>query len=161
MKRRSFITIMCALVAAMAMGLLGGCSDNAQQSQPEQSSGNAEDQQQQVEYQPLSIAYLNKAGYEDIIVADNQGFYNDAGPEITLYTVSGSGQQSVEALLAGSADIAATGQGPVADAIAEAASAGKAVIVVTHDGEMAERCCTHRFRLDGVSRPFAPRKPSS
>lgn len=49
----------------------------------------------------------------------------------------------------------------VANAIAEAAAAGKAVIVVTHDGEMAERCCTHRFRLDGVSRPFAPRKPSS
>lgn len=117
MKRRTFIAAICALTAAMAMGLLGGCSDNAQQSQPEQSAGNAEDQQQQVEYQPLSIAYLNKAGYEDIIVADNQGFYNDAGPEITLYTVSGSGQQSVEALLAGSADIAATGQGPVADAI--------------------------------------------
>ena len=63
---------------------------------------------------PLSIAYLNKAGYEDIIVADNQGFF---GPEITLNVVEGSGQQTVEALLAGSVDIAATGQGPIADAI--------------------------------------------
>ena len=39
--------------------------------------------------------------------------------DVELLTVSGSGQQSVEALLAGSADIAATGQGPVADALGQ------------------------------------------
>lgn len=98
-----------ALAAALALGVLAGCS----------SSESGADVSEAVSYEPLSVAYLNKQGYEDIIVGDNQGFYDEAGPEVTLYTVSGSGQQSVEAMLAGSADLAATGQGPVADAIAQ------------------------------------------
>lgn len=39
--------------------------------------------------------------------------------------------------------------GLVADVIAEAAAAGSAIIVVTHDGEFARRCCTHRIHLGG------------
>lgn len=103
----------CAVAAALAAGVLAGCS-TAQEASSASSAA-----QEAKEYAPLSVAYLNKAGYEDIIVGDNQGFFKEAGPEITLYAVSGSGQQSVEALLAGSADIAATGQGPVGDAIAQ------------------------------------------
>lgn len=42
----------------------------------------------------------------------------------------------------------------VADAVSEAASAGKAVVVVTHDGELARRCCTHRYRLGDAPPPY-------
>ena len=80
---------------------------------------------------PIAVSYLNKAGYEDIIVADKQGLY---GSNVTLLPVTGSGQQSVEALLAGQSDIAATGQGPVADAIKQYGDK----IVVLADGKVAE-----------------------
>lgn len=96
------------LGCALVVGALFGCSSKEEQDVPDEVEES---------YAPLSVAYLNKAGYEDIIVGDKQGYFEEAGPEITLYTVSGSGQQSVEAMLAGSADIAAAGQGPVADAI--------------------------------------------
>ena len=52
-------------------------------------------------------------------MADKKGYFDVAPMDVELLTVSGSGQQSVEALLAGSADIAATGQGPVADALGQ------------------------------------------
>lgn len=110
---RNARAVAIACVAALALGLfaLGGCaSDEGTGSATQESQGAKE-------YAPLSIAYLNKAGYEDIIVGDKQGYFVEAGPEVTLHAVTGSGQQSVEALLAGSVDIAATGQGPVADAI--------------------------------------------
>lgn len=97
------------VIGALTICALSGCSSN------NQSSKNATDQKKDLP--AISVAYLNKASYEDIIVADHEGFYKDAGPEISLYTVTGSGQQSVEALLAGTVDVAATGQGPVADAI--------------------------------------------
>ena len=106
----------CAVAAVMAMGALAGCSSQ-QAAEPEGDATGATEAAEEVSYEPLSVSYLNKASYEDIIVADNQGLFDAAGPEIALYTVSGSGQQSVEAMLAGSSDIAATGQGPVADAI--------------------------------------------
>ena len=97
---------LAAVVAAAALSLtmVAGCSSTSAE--------------EEVSYEPISVAYLNKAGYEDIIVADNQGFYAECGPEVTLNAVTGSGQQSVEALLAGSVDIAATGKGPVGDAVA-------------------------------------------
>lgn len=110
---RNARAVAIACVAALALGLfaLGGCaSDEGTASATQESQGARE-------YAPLSIAYLNKAGYEDIIFGDKQGYFAEAGPEVTLHAVTGSGQQSVEALLAGSVDIATTGQGPVADAI--------------------------------------------
>ena len=109
MKKKLFSLAGCACALALGGALLAGCSSNAASS----ASGSASAES----YEPLSIAYLNKGGYEDIIVADNQGFYKDCGPEITLNPVTGSGAQSVEALLSGASDIAATGQGPVADAL--------------------------------------------
>lgn len=101
-----------ALCAAGALGaaLLAGCSSPASSSSADEGAK---------DLAPLSLAYLNKAGYETVITADNQGFFKDCGVDIELQPVSGSGQQSVEALLAGSADIAATGQGPVANAIGQ------------------------------------------
>lgn len=102
MKKTLWKTLAGLFAAVMVVGAVAGCGSSAP-----------------VDYEPLSVAYLNKAGYEDVIVGDHEGYFKDAGPEITLYPVTGSGQQSVEAVLAGSADIAATGQGPVADAIKE------------------------------------------
>lgn len=101
-----------ALCAACALGaaLLAGCSSPASSSSADEGAK---------DLAPLSLAYLNKAGYETVITADKQGFFKDCGVDIELQPVSGSGQQSVEALLAGSADIAATGQGPVANAIGQ------------------------------------------
>ncbi len=106
-----------ALAAAGALGLmlLAGCAS----SQPAKESNENQAPAQSEELAPVSLAYLNKAGYETIIVADEQGFFADGDVDVELLPVSGSGQQSVEALLAGSADIAATGQGPVANAIGE------------------------------------------
>lgn len=102
MRKNLWKTLVGVFATALVVGALGGCGSTS--STPES-------------YEPLSVAYLNKAGYEDVIVGDHEGYFNDAGPEITLYPVTGSGQQSVEAMLAGSADLAATGQGPVGDAI--------------------------------------------
>lgn len=65
----------------------------------------------------LSVVYLNKSGYETQMVANEKGFFGDAGVKIKNMTVTGSGADTVNALLAGSADIAATGEGPVASAI--------------------------------------------
>lgn len=62
----------------------------------------------------LSVVYLNKAGYETQMIADEKGFFSDAGVRIKNITVSGSGQDAVNVLLSGNADIAATGAGPAA-----------------------------------------------
>lgn len=116
MKKKAVLGLVFALVLALT-AVMAGCSNGANSSAASSSAASASASSAAADYKPLSVAYLNKAGYEDIIVADNQGFYKDCGPEVTLLPVTGSGQQSVEALLAGQADIAATGQGPVADAI--------------------------------------------
>ncbi len=63
----------------------------------------------------LKVAYLKKNGYETEMVAENKGFFS--GVKVTGVPVTGSGQQSVNALLAEEVDIAATGQGPVANAM--------------------------------------------
>ena len=124
MKKQLFVAIVT--VVALATLALAGCSSTPASSSSASASGSASASASSASasassaaanYAPLSVAYLNKAGYEEIIVADNQGFYKDCGPEVTLNVVEGSGQQTVEALLAGSVDIAATGQGPIADAI--------------------------------------------
>lgn len=111
MKKAKLTLVACIVALTMGMMALSGCA-------ADDSAKPAEQQGQETQsYAPISVAYLNKAGYEDIIVGDKQGYFAEAGPEVTLHAVTGSGQQSVEALLAGSVDIAATGQGPVADAI--------------------------------------------
>ena len=61
----------------------------------------------------LRVVYLNKGGYESMMVAEEKGFYNDLGFNVERLLVTGSGQNAVDALLAGDADIAATGEGPV------------------------------------------------
>lgn len=58
----------------------------------------------------VSVVYLNKSGYEAIMVADSKGYFT--GVNVAYNIVSGSGQDAVNAMLAGSADIAATGDGP-------------------------------------------------
>jgi len=65
----------------------------------------------------LSVAYLNKSSYEALIVADKKGFFNELDFEVTKHLVTGSGQDAVNALIAGSADIAATGEGPAINAL--------------------------------------------
>ena len=110
MKRKFLLGAALALVAALACGLIAGCSNSSEAQKTDASKDSAQ-------YAPIAVSYLNKSYYEDIIVGDNKGFFKDCGPEVTLNPVEGSGQQSVEALLAGSVDIACTGQGPVADAI--------------------------------------------
>lgn len=111
-----------ALAAAgvLAALLVAGCSSNgavsgSASSASPQASASAASQ----DLQPISLAYLNKAAYETVIAADAQGIFANGDVPVELLPVSGSGQQAVEALLAGSADIAATGQGPVANAIGE------------------------------------------
>lgn len=94
-----------SLAGVLCLGLAAGCS--------------AQNEEEAEDLAPVSVAYLNKAGYETIIVADQKAFFEECAAPVELLTVTGSGQQSVEALLAGSADIAATGQGPVADALGQ------------------------------------------
>lgn len=65
----------------------------------------------------LSVVYLKKNGYETEMVAEKKGFFGDFGLTVKGQTVTGSGQDAVNMLLAGSVDIAATGQGPVANTL--------------------------------------------
>ncbi len=111
--------LLLACMAALTLGVAGlwGCASGDGQGDAKQGENTASESQEALE--PVSVAYLNKAGYETVIVADKKGYFDVAPMDVELLTVSGSGQQSVEALLAGSADIAATGQGPVADALGQ------------------------------------------
>ena len=74
---------------------------------------------QQQENKDLSVVYLKKNGYETEMVAEAKGFFSDEGVNVKGETVTGSGQDAVNKLLAGSVDIAATGQGPVANTLHE------------------------------------------
>ncbi len=38
----------------------------------------------------------------------------------------------------------------VADALSSAAAQGRAIVVITHDGELAKRCCTCRVRMEDL-----------
>ena len=62
----------------------------------------------------LTIVYLNKNGYEVQIIAEEKGFFSQVGLDVEVKNVTGSGQDAVNAMLAGEADIAFTGEGPVA-----------------------------------------------
>lgn len=65
----------------------------------------------------LKVSYLKKNGYETFMIADDKGYFKDAGVNVEGIPVTGSGQNAVDALLAGTVDIAATGQGPVASTL--------------------------------------------
>ena len=65
----------------------------------------------------LSVVYLKKNGYETEMVAEEKGFFKDFGLNVKGETVTGSGQDAVNKLIAGTVDIAATGQGPVANTL--------------------------------------------
>jgi ABC-type nitrate/sulfonate/bicarbonate transport system substrate-binding protein len=65
----------------------------------------------------LSVVYLNKSSYEALIVADKKGFFDELDFEVTKHLVTGSGQDAVNAMIAGSADIAATGEGPAVNVL--------------------------------------------
>ena len=65
----------------------------------------------------LKVSYLKKNGYETFMIADNKGCFKEAGVNVEGIPVTGSGQNAVDALLAGTVDIAATGQGPVASTL--------------------------------------------
>jgi len=65
----------------------------------------------------LSVVYLNKSTYEALIVADKKGFFGELDFKLTKHVVTGSGQDAVNAMVAGSADIAATGEGPAINAL--------------------------------------------
>ena len=69
------------------------------------------------EDEPLSVAYLNKSSYEALIVADKKGFIDELDFDVKQHLVTGSGQDAVNAMIAGSADIAATGEGPAINAL--------------------------------------------
>ena len=62
----------------------------------------------------LKVSYLKKVGYETQMIADQKGFFKEAGINIESIPVTGSGQDAVNLLLSGDVDIAATGEGPVA-----------------------------------------------
>ena len=62
----------------------------------------------------LKVSYLKKVGYETQMVADEKGFFKEAGINVESVPVTGSGQDAVNLLLSGDVDIAATGEGPVA-----------------------------------------------
>lgn len=119
MKMKGKRLLALAIAGAMAALLAAGCSSNGSSSAAAPASSEAASSIASQELQPISLAYLNKAGYETVIAADAEGIFAEGAVPVELLPVSGSGQQAVEALLAGSADIAATGQGPVANAIGE------------------------------------------
>ncbi|KQM12561.1 hypothetical protein AOA80_01295 [Methanomassiliicoccales archaeon RumEn M1] len=65
----------------------------------------------------LSVVYLNKSSYEALIVADKKGYFDELDFDVIKHLVPGSGQDAVNAMIAGSADIAATGEGPAINAL--------------------------------------------
>jgi ABC-type nitrate/sulfonate/bicarbonate transport systems, periplasmic components len=66
----------------------------------------------------LKLAYLEKSGYEEIMVADGKGYFDELDFKVTLNAVSGSGADCVEQLMTGNVDIASTGEGPYINALA-------------------------------------------
>ena len=68
----------------------------------------------------LKVAYLDKGGYEALLVAQSKGYFNDINCNVELSPNTGSGQNCVERLLAGDVDIAATGDGPLINALVSA-----------------------------------------
>lgn len=59
----------------------------------------------------LRVTYSNKVDYEPLIIASDLGFFEDEGVNVDLLIVKG-GIESAEAMLTGSADLGAMGEGP-------------------------------------------------
>jgi ABC-type nitrate/sulfonate/bicarbonate transport system substrate-binding protein len=59
----------------------------------------------------ITIAYSQKVNYETIMVADDEGLFEDQGLNVTSKIVTG-GIQAAEALITASADLAAMGDAP-------------------------------------------------
>ena len=87
--------LLLACMAALTLGVAGlwGCASGDGQGDAKQGENTASESQEALE--PVSVAYLNKAGYETVIVADKKGYFDVAPMDVELLTVSGSGQQSV------------------------------------------------------------------
>ena len=64
----------------------------------------------------LTVAYSEKMNYETLMVAVDEGMFEDQGLNVTTAIVTG-GIQAAEALLTGSADVAAMGDGPAVQVI--------------------------------------------
>ena len=90
MKRKALAGIAFAFVLAFAMAMVGcsgGSSSSAASASGSASASSASASSASgssaaaTNLAPISVSYLNKAGYEDIIVADHEGFY---GTNVTL-----------------------------------------------------------------------------
>jgi len=64
----------------------------------------------------LTVAYSEKMNYETLMVANDKGFFEDAGLNVTAAMVTG-GIQAAEAIVTGSADVAAMGDAPAVQLI--------------------------------------------
>lgn len=64
----------------------------------------------------LTVAYSEKMNYETLMVANDKGFFEDAGLNVTAAIVTG-GIQAAEAIVTGSADVAAMGDAPAVQLI--------------------------------------------
>ena len=65
----------------------------------------------------FKVAYLEK-GYYTFHVAFDKGFYDDLGFKVKPVIVGGSGQDAINAVLAGDATVAATGDAPYVNTLA-------------------------------------------
>lgn len=66
----------------------------------------------------LTIAYSEKMNYETLMVANDKGYFDDAGLNVTSAIVTG-GIQAAEAIVTGSADVAAMGDAPAVQLISK------------------------------------------
>lgn len=71
---------------------------------------------------PLRLVFPNKVNYEPFIIADQMGFFKQAGLNLEIIHVTG-GIQAAEALSTGSADAAAMGESPAIILLSQKASA--------------------------------------
>ncbi len=66
----------------------------------------------------LTVAYSEKMNYETLMVANDKGYFDEAGLNVTSAIVTG-GIQAAEAIVTGSADVAAMGDAPAVQLISK------------------------------------------
>ncbi|HNX47642.1 MAG TPA: ABC transporter substrate-binding protein [Methanomassiliicoccales archaeon] len=66
----------------------------------------------------LTVAYSEKMNYETLMVANDKGYFDDVGLNVTPAIVTG-GIQAAEAIVTGSADVAAMGDAPAVQLISK------------------------------------------
>jgi NitT/TauT family transport system substrate-binding protein len=66
----------------------------------------------------LTVAYSEKMNYETLMVANDKGYFGDVGLNVTPAIVTG-GIQAAEAIVTGSADVAAMGDAPAVQLISK------------------------------------------